>query len=77
LPIVSTSEFDDYLASIPPIRRLTKKTKSHSSSSLKPELLKRCFEIVEKEFFDENYKIDDSWFDKRTKNNIQRQQNMQ
>lgn len=33
--------------------------------------------MVEKEFFDENYKIDDSWFDKRTKNNIQRQQNMQ
>ena len=71
---MSTNEFDEYLESIPKNYKKAKpKATSTGSTSLKPQLLKRCYENVDKKYFDPNFTISEDFFTRNRKTSLDMQ----
>ena len=63
-------EFEEYLAKVPHTYRRNRTSnisKGTNSSSIKPQLLKKCYESVSKQYFDPNFAIQNDFFTRNKK----------
>ena len=61
VPENTTSDFDEYLQALPQSDikiLLTRKHRSSRTASLKPQLVKKCYENVPNEYFDPNHGVE-------------------